>query len=71
MSHCSLNFEDSPDGLIDFQAIHTGGFNKDSPAHQLSIQVIKFLDEQAELKKNEQAKRLSEICDRNPAIIHL
>ena len=51
MAHCSINLEDAEDGGIAMQVVHTGGFTKNSPAHQLSIQIIKWLDEQAATKQ--------------------
>lgn len=51
MSHCSINLEDAPDGLIDIRVVHTGGYDPHSNAHRLSLQIIKWLDEQAESKQ--------------------
>jgi len=51
MPHCSINLEDAEDGQINMQVVHTGGFTKDSAAHKLSIQIIKWLDEQADTKQ--------------------
>jgi hypothetical protein len=50
MPHVSLNFEDAPDGKIDFQAVYQPTFDAASPAHRLANQVIKFLDAQAASK---------------------
>lgn len=52
MNHVSINLEDTDTGDIAMKIVHTGGFRKDSPAHKLSIQILKWLDEQAASKKD-------------------
>jgi hypothetical protein len=47
MSRVLLEFGDAPDGAIRFDVKHLDGFDATSPAHKLSVQVIKWLDEQA------------------------
>lgn len=51
MSHCSINIEDADSGEIALRVVHTEGFNSESSAHKLSIQIVKWLDEQATSKK--------------------
>lgn len=52
MARSILVFEDAPDGLINFKVTHVDGFSTDSNAHKLSIQTVKWLDEQAQWKSN-------------------
>jgi len=49
--HCSINLEDLENGEIALQVVHTNGYSEKSNAHKLSVQIIKWLDEQAESKK--------------------
>lgn len=51
MSHCSINIEDADSGEIAMRVVHTEGFNPESSAHKLSIQIVKWLDAQAASKK--------------------
>lgn len=51
MSHCSINLEDV-DGEIKMMVRHTDGFDPHSPAHKMSSQIIKFLEEQATSKRD-------------------
>ena len=52
MNHVSINLEDTESGEIAMKIVHDGGFQKDSPAHKLSIHILKWLDEQAISKKD-------------------
>ena len=51
MAKVSLLFEDV-DNTIAFRADYHGGLDTTSPAHKLSNQVIKFLDDQAAKKQD-------------------
>lgn len=51
MSHCSINLEDAPDGLINLRVVFTDGHQPNSHAHKMAGQIVKFLDEQAASKK--------------------
>jgi hypothetical protein len=50
MARVKLLFEDTPDGLVEFRADYSGGFEATSHAHLMANQVIKFLDEHASKK---------------------
>jgi hypothetical protein len=52
MNHVSINLEDASTGEIHMQVVHRDGFNAESPAHKLAIQIVKWLDEQATSKKD-------------------
>jgi hypothetical protein len=52
MNHVSINLEDADTGEIYMQVVHRDGFNAESPAHKLAIQIVKWLDEQATSKKD-------------------
>jgi len=52
MNHCSINLEDTEDGLIAMKVHYAEGHNPRSPAHKLVTQIVKFLDEQAASKKD-------------------
>jgi len=52
MNHVSINLEDTESGEIAMRIVHDGGFQSTSPAHRLSIQILKWMDEQATSKKD-------------------
>lgn len=49
--HCSINLEDAENGEVAMQVVHTNGFEPHSNAHKLSMQIVKWLDEQAATRK--------------------
>lgn len=49
--HCSINLEDAEKGEVAMRIVHTNGFEPNSNAHKLSIQIVKWLDEQAASRK--------------------
>lgn len=51
MAHCSINIADTDEGQIALRVVYTEGFNPESSAHKLSIQIVKWLDEQATRKE--------------------
>lgn len=52
MARAILVFEDAPDGLINMKVTHVDSFDKQSNAHKMSIQTVKWLDEQAQRKSS-------------------
>jgi hypothetical protein len=51
MSHVSINLEDSLNGEVALQVVHTDGFDATSNAHKLSMQIVKWLDDQAATRR--------------------
>lgn len=52
MAHVSLNFEDDVTGEVAFRAVFTNGQDTRSGAHKLAVQVIKWLEEHAETRRD-------------------
>lgn len=62
MAHACLVLEDTPDGQIAARATYTGGFDRQSHAHQHLQIVIKMLDQLLE-PKGELPPELAHLAD--------
>jgi hypothetical protein len=51
MSRAVIAIEDAPNGRVGLKVTHVDGFSPNSNAHKLSVQIVKWLDEQCAEKE--------------------